>query len=67
MRKIFSLILACLLTILVHAQEHKAGAIIERYDASFTMASQTSGTYKVNMRVCILDKESVDEAVFLKK
>lgn len=65
MRKIFSLILACVITTAVHAQERKAGAIIERYDASFTMASQTSGTYKVNMRVCILDKESADEAVFL--
>ena len=48
-----------------HAQEIKIGAIIERYDASFNMVSQTTGTYKVNMRVCVMSKDAADEGVFL--
>ena len=48
-----------------NAQEIKIGAIIERYDASFNMVSQSVGTYKVNMRVCVMSKDAADEAMFL--
>ena len=48
-----------------YAQEIKIGAIIERYDASFNMVSQSVGTYKVNMRVCVMSKDAADEAMFL--
>lgn len=48
-----------------YAQEIKVGAIIERYDASFNMVSQTAGTYKVNMRVSVMSKDAADEAIFL--
>ena len=47
------------------AQEINIGAIIDRYDASFNMVSQTTGTYKVNMRVSVLSKDAADEAMFL--
>ena len=65
MRKILSVIFACFLVSFAHAQEIKIGAIIERYDASFNMVSQTTGTYKVNMRVCVMSKDAADEGVFL--
>ena len=64
MRRILSVMVLCFFVSFAQAQEMKLGAIIERYDASFHMASQTTGTYKVNMRVCVLSTEAADEAVF---
>jgi transglutaminase-like putative cysteine protease len=65
MRRVLSVILLCFLVSLAHAQGVTIKAIIERYDASFVMASQTTGTYKVNMRVSVLSKDAADEALFL--
>ena len=65
MRRVLSIILACFLVSFAYAQEIKVGAIIERYDASFNMVSQTAGTYKVNMRVSVMSKDAADEAIFL--
>ena len=65
MRRILSVIFACFLVSFANAQEIKIGAIIERYDVSFNMVSQSVGTYKVNMRVCVMSKDAADEAMFL--
>lgn len=65
MRRFLSLIFACLIVSFAEAQEINIGAIIDRYDASFNMVSQTTGTYKVNMRVSVLSKDAADEAMFL--
>lgn len=46
------------------AQDTSPDAIIERYDASFTMTSAMSGTYKVNMKVHVLSKDASDVAAF---
>lgn len=65
MRRFLSLIFACFIVSFAEAQEINIGAIIDRYDASFNMVSQTTGTYKVNMRVSVLSKDAADEAMFL--
>lgn len=65
MRRFLSLIFACFIVSFAEAQEINIGAIIDRYDASFNMVSQTTGTYKVNMRVSVLSKDASDEAMFL--
>ena len=65
MRRFLSLLFACFIVSFAEAQEINIGAIIDRYDASFNMVSQTTGTYKVNMRVSVLSKDAADEAMFL--
>lgn len=63
MNKILSIVFACFLVTVTYAQETKVKAIIERYDASFTMSSQSVGTFKVNKRVRVLDKDATGMAV----
>lgn len=63
MKRIFFLV-ALVMSSLCHAQSSSLDAVIERYSASFTMTSSTSGTYKVNMRVQVLSKEASDVAIF---
>ena len=62
MNRILSAVFAFLLATAASAQEEKIKAVVERYDASFTMASQSVGTYKVNKRVRVLDKDAADQA-----
>lgn len=65
MNRILSAVFAFLLATAASAQEEKIKAVVERYDASFTMASQSVGTYKVNKRVRVLDKDAADQAVLM--
>ena len=64
MRRVLLSIVLVMSASVCHAQSSSVDAIIERYDASFTMTSATSGTYKVNMKVHVLSKDASDVAVF---
>lgn len=64
MRRVLLSIVLVMSASVCHAQRSSVDAIIERYDASFTMTSATSGTYKVNMKVHVLSKDASDVAVF---
>lgn len=55
----------CFFASLAHAQDKMLGAIIERYDVSFNMESQTKGTYKVNMKVSVLSDDAADQGMFI--
>lgn len=64
MRRIFIISLLLLASALIHAQDIKVTGLIERHDASFTMASPTSGTYKVTTKVMVMSKDAEDLASF---
>lgn len=64
MRRFLLMVLLSLPGLVGSAQELPFDAVIERYDASFAMTSATTGTYKVNMRIMVLDRDAQDVAVF---
>ena len=64
MRKVLFTLLLLSFALPGFAQDFPFGALIERYDASFTMSSSVTGIYKVNMRVTVVDKDAQDVALF---
>ena len=64
MKKFLIFILLSFASFSVNAQDVPLDAIIERYDVSFTMNSATSGSYKVNMRVAVLNSNAYDVGLF---
>ena len=62
MRRLLTGVVLLVISILASAQERKLNAVIEHYNASFVMSSQTSGVYKVNMKVTVLNKDAADVA-----